>query len=102
MEIVSLTVREVVRETIPFVRILLFGSRARNDERTDSDYDFLIVTPNTIEVKKKVSLRSKIRKKLLDKGIRSDILIQSEEELLSKKQIPGHIIRTILKEAILI
>lgn len=102
MKKINDTVREVVNEVIPYVRILLFGSRARNDAYPESDYDFLIVTSSNIESREKISLRSKIRKKLLEKGIRSDILIQSETELASKNRIPGHIVKSILKDAILI
>jgi predicted nucleotidyltransferase len=102
MDKVNNIVREVVKDIIPFVKILLFGSRARNDENSQSDYDFLIVTSNEMEAKEKISLRSRIRKKLLEKGIRSDILIQSEEELKAKNQIPGHIVKSILKEGVAI
>jgi len=41
----------------PQVKIILFGSRARNDARKDSDWDFLILTKLSVnrELKNKIS-----------------------------------------------
>lgn len=39
-------VRQIVRKVDP-VAIYLFGSRARGDARPDSDYDLLIVVPDS-------------------------------------------------------
>ena len=100
MDAISTLVKEKVKEALPFSRILLFGSRARNDADEQSDYDLLVVVPNSISIREKISVRTSIRKKLLVSGIRSDILIQSEEELKSKKLIPGHIIKTIMREGV--
>ena len=80
--------------------VLLFGSRARKDELSDSDYDILLITNNTMTPKEKLSFRTKIRKALLLLGIRSDILIQSKTEIDQKKKLPGHIVRRIMHEAI--
>jgi len=100
MDAISTLVKEKVKEVIPFSRILLFGSRTRNDADEQSDYDLLVIVPNSISIREKISVRTSIRKKLLASGIRSDILIQSEEELKSKKLIPGHIIKTIMREGV--
>ncbi len=100
MDAISTLVKKKVKEALTFSRILLFGSRARNDADEQSDYDLLVVVPNSISIREKISVRTSIRKKLLVSGIRSDILIQSEEELKSKKLIPGHIIKTIMREGV--
>jgi predicted nucleotidyltransferase len=96
------TIKSTAHEYLPDAEVMLFGSRARKDERSDSDYDILLVTKTSLTPKEKLPLRTKIRKALLSLGIRSDILIQSKSEVDQKKNLPGHIVRRILREAILL
>ncbi|MBK8808844.1 MAG: nucleotidyltransferase domain-containing protein [Bacteroidales bacterium] len=91
-------IRDTAHRFIPNCRILLFGSRARNDNSIDSDYDFLIVTKEPVCIQEKRTLKSIIRKELAKFKIPADILILSEEELNSKKEINGHIIKQVLLE----
>ncbi|MCB8994973.1 MAG: nucleotidyltransferase domain-containing protein [Bacteroidales bacterium] len=95
-------IKNIVQKHIPGSEARLFGSRARADSGIDSDYDILIITEKLLSPKDKFPLKSSIRKELLKSGIRSDILIQSKREIAIKKTLPGHIIRNILKEAILL
>lgn len=87
-------------EFLPNSEILLFGSRARDESVNESDYDLLIVTTNSLSPRSKMPFRTSIRKALLNQGIRTDVLIQSRSEIDQKKQIPGHIIRNIMSEAV--
>lgn len=96
------TIKSTAHKYLPESEVLLFGSRARKDEKCDSDYDILLVTKTDLTPKEKLPLKTKIRKALLSYGIRSDILIQSETEINQKKNLPGHVVRRILKEAILL
>ena len=98
LEIIKTTVKEHIADA----EVMLFGSRARKDSTIDSDFDILIITNQDLSVKAKFPLRTKIRKALLKSGIRSDILIQSKKEIKKKKRLPGHIIRNILNEAVLL
>ena len=97
-------IRELIKKTaeqfLPGSEVVLFGSRARNDASLESDYDTLIIINEILSPRDKLPLRTKIRKALLAEGIRSDILIQSREEIEIKRSLPGHIIRSILKDAI--
>lgn len=68
----------------------------------DSDYDFLVITNETIDVRRKRALKSIIRKELALQKIPADILIQSEEEISSKIEITGHILKQVMKEGITI
>jgi predicted nucleotidyltransferase len=95
-------IKTTARSYLPDAEILLFGSRARKEELPDSDYDILLITNNTFTPKEKLSLRTKIRKALLLLGVRSDILIQSRSEVDQKKNLPGHIVRGIIREAIIL
>ena len=96
------TIKITAHEYLPDAKVMLFGSRARKEERSDSDYDILLIITTTLTPKEKFPLRTKIRKALLELGIRSDILIQSNSEVQKKKNLPGHIVRRILREAILL
>ena len=95
-------IKNIVCRFIPDSKIILFGSRARSDNNQDSDYDFLIVTKNSIEIQEKRDLKSIIRKELARFKIPADILIQSEDEISYKKEITGHILRHVIKEGVLI
>ena len=95
-------IKTTVSYYIPDAEISLFGSRARTDADIDSDYDILVITNEMLNPKEKLPLKTSIRKKLLQSGIRTDILIQSKKDIAIKKNLPGHIIRNILKEAIML
>ena len=95
-------IKTTAKEFIADAEVMLFGSRARMDSTQDSDFDVLIITNQDLSPKAKIPLKTSIRKELLKSGIRSDILIQSKKEVENKKKLPGHIIRNILNEAILL
>ena len=95
-------IKQTSREYLSDAEVFLFGSRARKNASSDSDYDILLITNVELLPKDKLPIRTKIRKSLLAIGIRSDILIQSKTEIEIKKNLPGHIVRKILREAILL
>lgn len=37
-------IRQNIRETDPNAQVILYGSRARGEERNDSDWDILVLT----------------------------------------------------------
>lgn len=93
-------IRETVCKLLPESKVLLFGSRARKDFDSDSDYDFLVITQQPLDISKKRFLKSMLRKELARFKIPADILIQSEEEINLKKEITGHIVKQVLKEGV--
>ncbi len=95
-------IREITHRFLPESKVFLFGSRARKDYNPESDFDFLVITPNPIEIREKRILKSMIRKELARFKIPADILIQSEEEVNSKKEITGHILKQVLKEGVVL
>jgi predicted nucleotidyltransferase len=93
-------IKDVTNQLIPGCRVLLFGSRSRQDFTSDSDYDFLIITKEYFDISQKHQFMSYLRKKLAQYKIPADILIQSEAEIEIKREITGHIVRQIMKEGI--
>jgi len=102
-EIVEL-IKTSVKKHLSDAEVRLFGSRARSDSDSvsDSDYDILIITDQLLSPKEKFPIKTSIRKELLRSGIRTDILIQSRKDIAVKRNLPGHIIRRILNDAILL
>ncbi len=100
------TISDIIKSTavrhLEDAEVMLFGSRARGIADEESDYDILIITLQKLSSEDIICLRTKIRKELLGQGIRSDILIQNRGEIQKKKKLPGHLIRHILKEAIVL
>lgn len=50
------SVKQRISRIDPGIKIILFGSRARNEAKNDSDWDFLILTKHalTIELKNRI------------------------------------------------
>jgi uncharacterized protein len=101
------TIHKVIKDTIvsfiPGSRVLLFGSHARGDYDRHSDYDLLIITPIGLDKTEKLSCSSKINHAIVE-AIHApvDLLVYSQEEVQQKQQLPGHIIRSALKEAVVL
>jgi len=95
-------IKSTVSKFMADAEVMLFGSRAGENYDKDSDYDILLITNTELTPEQKLPLRTKIRKELLISGIRSDILIQSKSEIEKKKILPGHIIKSIMREAVLL
>lgn len=81
-------------------KIILFGSRARKDFTPSSDYDLLIITETTFEIKEKMSLSKKIREYLAKSGIDVDVVIKSDSEVQVLRDRPGSIVRNAMKEGV--
>jgi predicted nucleotidyltransferase len=95
------TIKSLVNSFLPNAQVLLFGSRARGEFSSDSDYDLLIVTNETFAPRVKMNWESKIRKALVNKlNLPFDVIIQSKKEVAQKKDLLGHIVYYAMKEAV--
>lgn len=81
--------------------IILFGSRARGDFTSNSDYDFLIVTKDTFTIKEKMSISKALREALAEIYIPADIIKSTDEVVLQKDKI-GLVVRYAIKEVVMI
>jgi len=81
-------------------KIILFGSRARGDSSSSSDYDFLIITTQTFPIKEKMAIAQKLSQSLARLLISTDIIIKSRPEVERLKQEIGTVVREALKEGV--
>jgi|SRR5579872_1405799 len=95
------TIKKTIHAYLPDSRILLFGSHARGNFDSHSDYDLLIITPKLLTPKEKLNWSSTLHKDIV-KAIHApvDLLLYSEDEILEKKELPGHIVRTAIREGV--
>lgn len=67
------SIKANILEIIPDANIFLFGSRARKDNKDDSDWDLLILSSQIINSEKK----NEVRKNLFFTELKNDISISS-------------------------
>ncbi len=96
-------IKKTVQALLPDSRVLLFGSQARGTFDSHSDYDLLIITPDTLTPKERLSWSTKLDRALI-KAIHApvDLLLYSEDEVHQKQILPGHIVRTAMREGIVL
>jgi len=84
-------VKQIVSEVIGdnLAKLILFGSRARQDFQQDSDYDFLVVLKHNLDRSNYLKLYSSLKKILAKNKIPNDFLIHSSDEFNFLSQVPG-------------
>jgi predicted nucleotidyltransferase len=95
-------IKQTINDIFPGCKILLFGSRARHDHDSSSDYDLIIIVDQKLDIAKKWFFQAKIRTLLAKFKIPVDLIIQSKSELEINKTLSGHIIRSAIREGIFI
>lgn len=93
-------IKQTAMEVLPGCRVLLFGSRARNTHRENSDYDIIVVIDKEMTAREKMPYKMEINNTLAKSKIYADVLVQSEKELVIKSQLIGHVIRYAMREAV--
>jgi predicted nucleotidyltransferase len=95
----SSTLAEIVRRLVAIYepeRVYLFGSRARGDAGPDSDYDLLLVVPDTAPPERR---RSRLAYEALwGTGIAVDVLVWTRERFDSRLTLKASLPATVLRE----
>ncbi|MHB1127094.1 MAG: nucleotidyltransferase domain-containing protein [Bacillota bacterium] len=72
--------RNLIKEILPNSTIILYGSRARGDAGTDSDYDLLVITKGPVDWHLEEQIRDKIYPLELETGAVLSLIAFSEED----------------------
>ena len=85
---------------LKIVKIILFGSRAKNQYLKDSDWDFLIIVEKTLSREEKMEISYQIRKTLAQKHTPCDIIIRSQSEIKELTSRVNSTTKTAIEEGI--
>jgi len=80
-------------------KIILFGSRARGNNKKDSDYDLLVIKSG---IQDELLIARKIYRYLIGVDESVDIMVETPETLEKYKETPGYVYKSILKEGIVV
>jgi len=94
---------EIVRRLVAAYqpeRIYLFGSKARGDSGGDSDYDLMVVTPDSAPPERK---RSRLAYEALrGTGTAADVLVWSRKAFESRLHLRASLPHTVVSEGTLL
>lgn len=95
---IPVLVKQTVNDLDNQANVILFGSRARGDFNTDSDWDFLILTPQKLTI----DYRNKIRDSLYLIELESEEIISSVIENTHEweKYIHSEFYKNVTREGI--
>jgi predicted nucleotidyltransferase len=84
---ISRLIRKNVNEIDDNAEIILYGSRARGDERIDSDWDILVLTDYPVSLEKEKIFRDKLYTLELETGEPISIFLFSKKDWKSRQKI---------------
>ncbi len=80
-------IRKNVNEIDDNAEVILFGSRARGDERIDSDWDMLVLTDYPVSLEKEKLFRDKLYSLELETGEPISIFLFSKKNWESRQKV---------------
>jgi predicted nucleotidyltransferase len=102
-EIIKSVVKKVLENyNLQLEKIILFGSRARKNQRKDSDWDILIVVKQDLNIQTKRKIFKEIIELLSYYLIPCDVIIKSSKEIEMYKDFYGTTTYEALKEGIIL
>lgn len=84
---ISRKIRQAVQSVDPEAETILYGSRARGDEKSDSDWDILVLTRYPVDLATEQQFRDKIYDLELETGEPLSIFVYSKEDWHKNKRI---------------
>jgi len=82
--VITSKIKEYVKSVDTQAEVYLFGSRARNDESENSDWDLLILTPSDVNLEYEQKFRHKLFELELEFAIALSVFAYSEKEWNTK------------------
>ena len=84
---ISQLIRHYINAIDPKAEVILYGSRARGDERPDSDWDILVLTDYSVDLIIERKFRDKLYDLELETGEPLSIFIYSKNDWQTKQRI---------------
>jgi uncharacterized protein len=84
---VSQLISQTIKKLDQNAEIILFGSRARGDERKDSDWDVLILTDKDLDYRLETSFRDSLYNLELETGEPLSFFFYSKNDWFTKQKI---------------
>ncbi|MDA3813884.1 MAG: nucleotidyltransferase domain-containing protein [Candidatus Cloacimonetes bacterium] len=84
---ISQLIRQYVKAVDPETEVILYGSRARGDARSDSDWDILLLTGNPVDIELERKYRDKLYDLELDTGESLSLFIYSKDDWQTRQRI---------------
>lgn len=79
-------------------RIVLFGSRARNEATPHSEWDFFVITDQDLDAYRWRKVATRIRRRFVQAGYRGDVFFQSEQVVRQRCTDTGYLAYYALRE----
>jgi uncharacterized protein len=79
----------------PEAEIILFGSRAHDEARPESDLDLIVIEPDFV---RRGEEYGRLRKELRGLGVGLDLVIYRRREAEERRGVPGSLLHRALKE----
>lgn len=86
-EFISQLIRNSINSIDPKAEVILYGSRARGDERADSDWDILILTDYSVNLQTEKRFRDKLYDLELEIGEPFSVFAYSKNDWQTKQRI---------------
>lgn len=83
-------------------KVILFGSRARGDAKSDSDWDFCVVVNKLISFPEKNKIINQIHKQLAYLHQPIDIVVKTQNQMNDEVNDWGYLTPSILEEGVLV
>jgi predicted nucleotidyltransferase len=83
----SQLIRSTVNKVDSKAEVILFGSRARGEERKDSDWDILVLTDYPVEYQKEQAFREKLYDLELETGEPLSLFVFSKKDWFTRQRI---------------
>lgn len=80
-------IRNYINAIDPRADVILYGSRARGDERPDSDWDILILTNNAADIVTERKFRNKLYDLELETGEALSVFVYSKNDWQTRQRI---------------
>lgn len=84
---ISQLIRSNISMIDPNAEIILYGSRARGDEKSDSDWDILVLTDYPVDLMKERSFRDNLYDLELETGEPFSIFVYSKTDWNTKQKV---------------